>query len=376
MGKIKYLTVFAGWLVLFLGSTTQDIQHQAVAINIEVPVRVFKGNEFIAHLTMEDFEIFEDGAPQEIDAVYLITKTEVQRQEKSEEIEKIPAPKVSRCFVLIFEVINWLPRINDLIDYFFNMVYQPGDQLLIATPVKSYELSEKALNEMPKNQIGIQLKNLLREDILQGNREYQSLLRDIISFNNIQSFDNRLLMEDLYRRLRDYKYFDEEKLQSFSNAIKQKEGQKHIFLFYQKEKIPVPEGLDELKKMKSFSFDTKKIKQIFADSEITTHFLFLNKDVVENLGVEWMRGIQSPMSDVSMEVFSAFHEIAKTTGGETYVSSNAALAFKQASAASENYYLLYYTPKNYKADNQFHKIEVKVKGGGFRITHRAGYIAD
>jgi len=292
------------------------------------------------------------------------------------EIEKIPVPQVSRCFVLIFEVINWLPRINDLIDYFFKEVYQPGDELLIATPVKSYELSEKALNKMPEEQIGVQLKKLLREDIIKGNREYQNLVRDIISFNDIESFNKRALIEDLYRRLRDYKYFDEQKLQNFSNAIKLKEGQKHIFLFYQKEEIPVPASLDEFKKMKSFSFDADKIKQIFADSEITTHFIFLNKDLVEKIGVEWMRGIQSPMADVSMEVFSAFDEIAKTTGGETFVSANASLAFKQASAASENYYLLYYTPKDYKADNRFHKIKVKVKGGGFRITHRAGYIAD
>lgn len=376
MGKIKYLSVFTGLIVLFLSSFPQDIQHEAVAINIEVPVRVFKGDEFMDHLTMEDFEIYEDGVLQRIDAVYLVSKTEVQRTEKAEEIEKIPVPKLSRCFVLIFEVINWLPRINDLIDYFFKEVYQLGDELLIATPVKSYELSGKALNIMPEDQIGVHLKKLLREDIIKGNREYQSLLRDIISFNDIESFNKRALMEDLYRRLRDYKYFDEQKLQNFSTAIKQKEGQKHIFLFYQKEEILTPIGMDELRKMKSFSFDTHKIKQIFADSEITTHFIFLSKEAVEKLGVEWMRGIQTPMADVSMEVFSAFHEIAKTTGGETFVSANASLAFKQASAASENYYLLYYTPKDYKADNRFHKIEVEIKGGGFRITHRAGYIAD
>jgi hypothetical protein len=42
----------------------------------------------------------------------------------------------------------------------------------------------------------------------------------------------------------------------------------------------------------------------------------------------------------------------------------------------ENYYLLYYTPKDYKPDGKFRSIEVKVKGKSYSITHRAGYIAD
>ena len=52
----------------------QELQHEAVAINIEVPVRVFKGNTFITDLTTADFEIYEDGVLQEIKAVYLIQK--------------------------------------------------------------------------------------------------------------------------------------------------------------------------------------------------------------------------------------------------------------------------------------------------------------
>ena len=135
-------------------------------------------------------------------------------------------------------------------------------------------------------------------------------------------------------------------------------------------------GLSESIDSKFESFDINKIKQIFADSEITTHFIFLTKELVGTLDIEQMGGLHMSLSDISMDVFSAFHEIAKTTGGETYVSANAFLAFKRASASSENYYLLYYTPKDYKVDNKFHKIEVKVKTGRFRITHRAGYIAD
>jgi len=44
--------------------------------------------------------------------------------------------------------------------------------------------------------------------------------------------------------------------------------------------------------------------------------------------------------------------------------------------ASENYYLIYYKPKDYKSDGKFKKIKVKIKGKNYRVLHRAGYIAD
>ena len=63
-----------------LASATQDIQHEAIAINIEVPVRVFKGDTFIDNLTINDFELFEDGILQKIEAVYLIKTNNIERE--------------------------------------------------------------------------------------------------------------------------------------------------------------------------------------------------------------------------------------------------------------------------------------------------------
>ena len=80
--------------------------------------------------------------------------------------------------------------------------------------------------------------------------------------------------------------------------------------------------------------------------------------------------------DQSAEIFGAFHEMAEATGGITDSSANVAASFERAAIASENYYLLYYTPKDYKSDGKFKSIKVKVKGKSYRITRRAGYIAD
>ena len=69
---MKNLLLEIGIITICITSISQEIQHEAVAINIEVPVRVFKGDMFIDNLTIDDFELYENGKLQEIEAVYLI----------------------------------------------------------------------------------------------------------------------------------------------------------------------------------------------------------------------------------------------------------------------------------------------------------------
>ena len=108
-------------------SNTQEIQHEAIAINIEVPVRVFNGDTFIDSLTIQDFEIFEDGIQQSLEASYLINKTNIKR--KDEEL-RVFTPKTDRQFLLMFEIVEYLPKVGEVIDYFFSDVIMPGDALI------------------------------------------------------------------------------------------------------------------------------------------------------------------------------------------------------------------------------------------------------
>jgi len=82
------------------------------------------------------------------------------------------------------------------------------------------------------------------------------------------------------------------------------------------------------------------------------------------------------MREQSEDIFSAFSEMAQATGGLINSSANAVYAFEQAVDASENYYLIYYSPRNYKTDGEFNSIKVVVKNSNYRISHRAGYIAN
>jgi len=68
--------------------------------------------------------------------------------------------------------------------------------------------------------------------------------------------------------------------------------------------------------------------------------------------------------------------MSHASGGITESSANALAAFKKTVTASENYYLLYYVPSEYKADGKFKEIKVTVRGKHYQVSNRSGYIAN
>ncbi len=92
----------------------QSFIEQSLVINVEVPVRVYKGNTFINDLSIKDFELFEEGIKQKIEAVYLIKKKSVERSDEKKKFR----PQTSRTFYLFFEVNEYSRRLQEAMKYF------------------------------------------------------------------------------------------------------------------------------------------------------------------------------------------------------------------------------------------------------------------
>ncbi|MFC2142363.1 tetratricopeptide repeat protein [Acidobacteriota bacterium] len=359
-----------------------QIQDQAEAVNIEVPVRVYKNSTFVDSLTIDDFEVTENGLPQKIEAVYLIQKSNILY--KNEELGSFAPNVATRHFVLFFEVVEYMPEIGDSLDYFLTHIMQPRDTLLVITPYKSYKLSARAWDGIPKKQVTAQLKELIRKDSWQGSAEYRGLLeqyQDLMHPYLPHQEDFRYqAMLDIVRKFQRLKQFDEAKAEAFAEYLKDKKGQKHVFLFYQKEMFPAPpeetgQETKEILTIKSHApLDTERIKRIFADRSISCHFLYITRRSNDNSSKPFYQ--RSDWYDLSSGTFQGMTALAEATGGLAESSYNGREAFKKATEASENYYLLYYSPSDYHPDGKFREIDVKVKGRGFRVLHRAGYIAD
>jgi len=396
--EVKRKIFFIGIFLITLLSNGQEIQEEAVAINIEIPVRVFKGNKFIDDLTIDDFEVYEDGKFQNIEAVYLVQ----ERQIKREESEKPFFPETKkRNFILIFEIMRYTRNIEEAVDYFVQNVIMPGDWLTVITPMERYNFDTGFPSNVPRQKISDGLRDTIRKDIIQGSREFRSLTEQLQDIRTADVPDNLKDMQEstyaeILEKLVGLSCLQESRLIGFAENLKQIEGQKHVLLFFQRRLIPTwgsftsthaldhnptyTERLLDFYNPRTF-FSMDKVKGAYADSSICLHFLYITERPKESLSwmefnpaeegkerVEWHDG--------TMDFFNSFKEIAETTGGITESSANIGSSLKKAAKASENYYLLYYAPKDYVADGRYRTIEVKVKGKKFRITHRAGYIAD
>ena len=411
--KKQILIILFVSVCLVFSTHTKQIQEQSVVINVEVPTRVFERNTFVDNLTIDDFELYEDGKLQKLDAIYLIKKKSIERRE---EIKRFN-PQTSRQFFLWFQISEYMPRIREAIEYFFENVFIPGDNLVVITTVSAYNLNSRAIELKTKEEITDQLAKIIRKDSTTGNLEYRAAIRDLqeivkiieaksgetedtasiedfitpdFSVFNVGSIEEVVQMySTIVENLEDLRKIDQQKLLDYAEYLKDKDGQKHIFLFYEREFLPQlqPNTLDKFMSQyqgnpalqltmstlfqtykRDVTIDVDRVKQAFADSSLAIHFLFLKK-----MG-DHLPGLQ--MQERSEDVYNAFRQMAQATGGLTESSANPSWAFQRAVDAFENYYLLYYSPQNYSSDGKFKKIEVRVKDKTLRITHRAGYFAN
>lgn len=409
-------------LVFFIGSGAilagQDLQHETRAVNIEIPVRVFDGGRFVDNLKLDDFEVLEDGRPQKIEAVYLVKGTDIARREEMRPF----APDTGRNFFLFFEIANITGQIVDAVNYFVRTVLVPGDVLTVVTPLKTYRMKTEAFEVVSKDRVAAQLIAILRRDVLIGYSEYRDAVEDlaglaksmaasitqnmtgtIATVQGIDSFsgggmaryeglslDEQLTRYgDLIEKLQTLRRLDQGKFLEFARALKDRNGQKYVFLLYEREYIPkidpkilyqyidlyqdrpdihqTVSGLFELYKRET-TLNTEEIKLAYADASTSIHFLFITQPREDIPGVR--------MEEHSEDIFGPFREMARATGGIALSGASPAGLMKEAVQASQNYYLLYYSPAAYAGDGRFKSIRVRVRSGNFRVAHRAGYIAD
>ncbi len=375
--------------LLFLGPAVfSQEQHESVVVNIEVPVRVLKRGKFVDNLTMKDFEVFESGVRQEIKAVYLIKNTRILKEEKAPEAAFSP-PRITRNLILYLDLKEFLPQVGKALDYFIKDVLLPDDQLIVATPVKTYKFKPEALKLLSRDQIGEQIKSKIKTDVKTGSATYRTLMRDFYSLQNMPyppelAELKEMMLFDFALQIRDLTDVNESQLMDFADGLKSLNGQKNVFMIFQKEVMPDHNfsASAQAQLVKPVSFDVERIKRHYADASITVNFLYLTK--IPRVAYNSTSGASSligpsyafKLQDLSAPIYASFREMADSTGGLSVSSINPAASLKKAAETTSNYYLLYYRPINYRPDGGFRKIEIKLRGSGFRIMHRAGYIAD
>ncbi len=398
-----------GLVFICLALFAQLASLETTLVNIEVPIRVLDGNRFVDNLTIDDFVVYEDGKLQHVEALYLLNKTQIRRKEEI----KVFSPSRQRHFYLFFEISKYSSQIENAVDNFIRNILSPGDCLTIVTPLKIYKMKSKTLQVLPQKEISLQISQIMRDDVLSARREYKNIFRDIESvakaLHTFQSGNDLGVMHDpatgrailldqdglmtrymsLLKILEEMRKVDEEKLIWLSQLLKGQEGQKDIFFFYQREFIPIvephlfqaflslyadrPDASYNLSYLNEFvsrdlAFDAERIKKAFIDSDTAFHLLFFSLPQKQIPGLD--------MRDESGKMLESLQEIARATGGWVDSSDDPGLLFQKKAEVLDNYYLLYYSPKDYEADGSFRSLEIKVKNKDYSVSYRKGYFAE
>ena len=404
--------VFLFGLILVAASALPAGQQagKATASPVEVRARVSDGGRFVDGLGLKDFEILENGLPQPVDALYVIHGQKIERKEEIRPVQ----PSVARSYYLLFQAVDWDPRLAEAIDYLFSSVLLPGDAMTLVTPMKPYNLQKDALATKPKEALSKSMQDILRKDIQKGGGEYRDLIKTMRRVTNAIDGTQKTAEDDMesdtstsdfgleqqldqYRnaikKMDSMRLVDETKLIAFADAVRARPGEKTIYFFYEREYRPemspitmqlllsqyqdnptVQGNLMDLFEFykRETTFNADRVKKAFADADISFNFIFMDKKSQHVFG--------GSMHEQSEDIFPGFRDIAQATGGVCEISKNPAASFKLAATASESYYLLYYTPAEKAADGGFRPIQVRVKtkdpaGKDYAVSGRLGYYA-
>lgn len=409
MRKIRFFACLSLISLLFPCFLFPQEEHEVFVTNIMVPVRVYEGERFVEDLTLQDIELYEDGKLQDIKALYLTRNNRIKRTVA----ERDYMPILARRFYFLFQTLDYNPKITDAVEHFFYHIFQPGDTVVVQTPVKTYSLSRDAVRKSAKETLIKDMQTVIRRDTQIGAIEYHNLLntlkrnvrlvssimgdttamRDIDSSGGDITSGNipLLLMEyrETLEKMEQLRVMHESWFLRFASQLRKLDQQKVVFFFYQREFRPElssrimnrliaqyadsPSMLSMVQELfqtyhREINFDYSLLERAFADSDILFNFIFMNKTP------EAVSGLT--MREQSEDVFRIFSSVSQATGGVVDNSQDPAAAFRRVSAIAESYYILYYSPRDYKRDGKFKQIEVKIKNRSCKIIHRSGYFAD
>jgi hypothetical protein len=366
-------------------------------------VRVFENNKFVSGLGLADFELLENGQPQKLEGLLEINRKDIVKYTGSiaEELD------INRAYFLIFQMYEYRPDLINALSNFFSKALTPGDFVRVQTPMGNYKLNPALLTSSSPEVAAKQMNDILKKDINQGNSFYQSLIRDlkrlvqgIEGLNPVAGGDEQtdasisyFGLERLLNQYRDSLYklealriVDEDNLMNFASMLKSIKGQRVLYFIYQQEFRPeisptmlntlidnnqdnqqVLSNLHDLFQVyhRELRIDQKKVIQAYCDSGVEVHFLFVEK-VPEKLGGLTMR-------EQSEDIFKLFCSISEATGGLVATGKNPQVMFERILEATENYYLLFYSPAVSERSGQFIKLTVRVKDPGYKVLNRAGY---
>ncbi|MGD2087839.1 MAG: hypothetical protein PVH61_16800 [Candidatus Aminicenantes bacterium] len=248
-------------------------------------------------------------------------------------------------WVLMFQVLEYNKRIGDAADYFLKEVLKPEDNLLLFTPQRHYNFSQKTRQTNPLEKLIQITKDVLKRDIFMAASAYNDIIRQmevlVRTFTDPDSTQQKHLTSQ-YRQLKENLFairkLNEKLFLDLAAMFKQAKGKNHIIIFYEKRMrvIPNRQTMDRLRADPEVRYDINEVLeaesakevmnvnaviQALKDAGAKLHFVYLNTKVRRSRDME--------LREFSGDIYNAFSKIAKETGGTVRIASRAEAGLKE-----------------------------------------------
>ena len=414
--QLAFLLFFMCWAVpaLIPAQDEAAVKEAVSVINVEVPVRVFAEGRPVTDLKKEDFAVYEDGKPQTINGFQQITKKVARSTERPEDA----ALSASRYFVLAFRVFDFNDSLQQGLQYVFDHVLSPQDQLLVLINEKTRAYPNLADKERARAEI----EDDLRDQCHRARNALQANTREINDWvHTMQTvFDSEKIWDSKGAFIRDFlqKYLemitlfkrrfltqDIDRYYHFARYLERVRKEKWVLNFYQQELLP---------RMKSTQHMMEIVRAVISECEESEYaepqaWAIILKRMLHDLESESATGVEFPIEQVSklfLKVNATFHtifinpqmdadsqnleyrqlvngiqsnlrDLTKKTGGKLVASSDLVSSLGAIALAEDHYYMLTYSPDN---PAKIGRIKVRVNNKKYEVLYddnlRADYIKD
>ncbi len=253
----------------------------------------------------------------------------------------LPAADSPRNLVVFFEFLDNANGVEEAVEFIFNKMLGPSDQLIIQSPARLYGFSPKTLAR-PKAELIAMMQEKLRGDISRAGQNYKQVIKDLeTAVRNLEDFvvgeyagsggvpETRDMTElfNPYRQglanLSQLRLANDKSLRQLAAAFSGQKGENHIIVLFERELRPVPkrEALNILADMPKFAFqsnelfltgntkepfDVTALADYFKQLPLTQHFIYVTSKNNSATG---------SVLENSSDIYSAFSKLSQATGG-------------------------------------------------------------
>ncbi len=246
-----------------------------------------------------------------------------------------------RNIVVFFDLHESTDGLEDAVEFIFNKLVGPSDQLIIRSPAGLYGFSRAKLAQ-PRAELIAMVRDKVRSDITKGAQSYKQVVNELeLAVRNLEGLvmpsgvqgdplpETRDLSElfNFYRQallnLAQLRKVNDASLRQLADAFRGQQGENHIIVLFEREFRPVPrrEALNILAEMPKFAFqanemfltggmkepfDASALAEYFKQVSLTQHFIYLTAKKTSATG---------NLLENSGDIYSAFSKIAGATGG-------------------------------------------------------------